>query len=138
MISPTDPGIFLLLRCQGAQPFFALSEQLYTNQSGWLGKLKQIPESQLTALSAMQPQQQAGALAKAIGMDQFFRQRGMPQARVDQCLADPAGIQRLAEIQNVAARDNVTGTPTFLINGTKSDTIAWPELKPKLRAAIGS
>jgi protein-disulfide isomerase len=138
MISPTDPGIFLLLRCQGPQPFFALSEQLYITQSEWLGRLKQIPESQLTALSAMQPQQQAGALAKAIGMDQFFRQRGMPQARVDQCLADPAGIQRLAEIQNVAAGDNVTGTPTFLINGTKADATAWPELKPKLRAAIGS
>jgi protein-disulfide isomerase len=138
MISPTDPGIFLLLRCQGAQPFFGLSEQLYTSQSEWLGRLKQIPETQLNSLSAMPAQQQAGALAKALGMDQFFRQRGMPQSRIDQCLADPAGVKRLAEIQSVGTRDEVNGTPTFLINGTKADVITWPELKPKLRAAIGS
>lgn len=138
MVSPTDPGVFQLLRCQGAQPFFALTEQLYASQSEWLGRLRQLSESQMTALSNMPPQQQAGELAKAIGMDQFFRQRGMPQARVDQCLSDASGLQRLAEIQNVGIRDGVSGTPTFMINGTPAEVISWPELEPKLRAAIGS
>jgi protein-disulfide isomerase len=138
MLFPTDPGLFMLLRCQGPQPFFALTEQLYATQEEWTARLRQVPQAQLTALSAMPPQQQAGAIAKAIGMDQFFRQRGMPQARVDQCLADPAAIQRLTEIQNVGTADDVRGTPTFFINGTRANVVAWSQLEPLLRQAIGS
>ena len=138
LIGPTDPGIFLLLRCQGPQPFFALTEQLYATQNEWLQRAKSLPASQLQALGAMEAQQQVGALAKAIGMDQFFRQRGMPQARVDQCLSDPAGLNRLAEIHSAGMRDVLRGTPTFLINGTPADAVTWPELEPQLRAAIGS
>jgi protein-disulfide isomerase len=137
MLFPTDPGMFLLLRCQGPQPFFALAEQLYATQDEWSARTRQLPEAQLQQLSAMPPQQQAGALVKAIGMDQFFRQRGMPQARVDQCLSDQAGLQRLAEIQSVGTRDNVTGTPTFLINGRPANVTTWSALEPQLRAAIG-
>ncbi len=138
LLFPTDGGIFQLLRCQGPQPFFALAEQLYATQTEWAARTQQLPQAQLEALSAMPPQQQAGALAKAIGMDQFFRQRGMPQSRVDQCLADQAGLQRLAEIHNVGVRDNVSGTPTFFINGTLAGVTAWSALKPRLRQAIGS
>jgi len=138
MVFPTDPGIFALLRCRGPQPFFALAEQLYATQAEWSARLRQLPEAQLQQLSAMPPQQQAGALVRAIGMDQFFRQRGMPQAQVDQCLSNPANLQRLAEIQSVGTRDQVTGTPTFLINGTPAGVTAWSALEPRLRQAIGS
>jgi protein-disulfide isomerase len=137
MLFPTDPGLFALLRCQGPQPFFANVEQLYATQSDWGRRLASVPPDQLQALSAMTPQQQAGAIVKAIRMDQFFRQRGMPQAQVDQCLADPAALARLAEIQRVGQNDNVRGTPTFLINGTPAEVITWPELEPKLRQALG-
>jgi len=138
MLFPTDPGLFALLRCQGAQPFFALAEQLYATQKEWTGRLQSIPPEQLNALNAMSPQQQAGALVKAIGLDQFFRQRGMPQSRVDQCLTDQAGLQRLAEIQAVGQRDDVRGTPTFFINGAPAEVTSWSALKPRLRAVIGS
>ena len=137
MLFPTDPGLFQLLRCQGPQPFFALVEQIYASQAEWSGRLRDLPPAQLDALGAMPPQQQAGAIVRAIGMDQFFRQRGMPQSRVDQCLADPAGLQRLADIQNVGTADNVTGTPAFFINGTQTNASSWQELQPMLRRAIG-
>jgi protein-disulfide isomerase len=137
MLFPTDPGIFALLRCQGPQPFFANTEQLYATQAEWSARLREVPPDQIQALQAMPPQQQAGAIVKAMRMDQFFRQRGMPQAQVDQCLSDPAALQRLVEIQRVGQNDNVTGTPTFLINGTPAEVITWPELEPKLRQALG-
>src|SRR5689334_16077273 len=38
MLFPTDPGVFLLLRCQGAQPFFRLADQLYATQRDWITK----------------------------------------------------------------------------------------------------
>jgi len=137
MLFPTDPGLFSLLRCQGPQPFFANVEQLFATQGDWSRRLGTIPPDQVQALSNMAPQQQAGAIVKAIRMDQFFRQRGMPQAQIDECLANPASLQRLAEIQRVGQGDNVQGTPTFLINGTPAEVITWPELEPKIRQALG-
>jgi protein-disulfide isomerase len=138
MLFPTDPGLFVLLRCLGPQPFFAVTEQLYATQEEWSARTRQLPPAQLEALGAMGPQQQAAALTRATGMDQFFRQRGMPQARVDQCLSDQAAYQRLSEIQAVGMRDNVTGTPTFFVNGTPANVTAWSALEPRLRQAIGS
>ncbi len=147
LLFPTDPGIFLLLRCQGAQPFFALTEQLYATQQEWLGRARQLTDAQTAELSAMPAAQPVGALAKALGMDQFFRQRGMPQSRVDQCLSDPAALQRLAEIHSRGQReDKVSGTPTFLLNGQQLERVGYwnnpralqQSLEPRLRQAIGS
>ena len=147
LLFPTDPGVFMLLRCQGPQAFFRLADQLYATQRDWLGRTQTLGQAELARLQALSPQQQAGELAKAIGVDQFFRQRGMPQARIDQCLADQAGLTRLAEIQQHGSReDNVTGTPTFFLNGQKLDGVGYwnrpgnaeQSLEPKLRAAIGS
>jgi protein-disulfide isomerase len=138
MLFPTDPGMFLLLRCQGAQPFFGLAEQLYATQDEWAARTRTLPPQQLQALSAMSPPQQAGALVKAIRMDEFFRQRGLPASRIDACLNDQAGLQKLAEITSLGNRDGVSGTPTFLINGEVAGVTAWSALKPRLRQAIGS
>lgn len=145
LLFPTDPGIFMLLRCQGAQGFFGLTEQLYATHGDWSARTRDIPPAQLQSLQSMPPAQQAPALARAIRMDEFFRQRGMPQSRVDQCLNDPAGLNRLAESQQVVQRDGVTGTPTFFINGQLADNAGYwnngnpaQSLEPRLRAAIGS
>jgi protein-disulfide isomerase len=138
MLFPTDPGIFLLLRCQGAQPFFGLAEQLYATQEEWAARTRTLPPAQMQALGAMAPPQQAAALVKAIRMDEFFRQRGLPASRIDACLNDQAGLQKLAEITSRGNTDGVNGTPTFLINGTVAGVTTWSALKPRLRQAIGS
>jgi protein-disulfide isomerase len=138
MLFPTDPGMFLLLRCQGPQPFFGLAEQLYATQEEWAARTRTLPPAQMQALSGMAPPQQAAALVKAIRMDEFFRQRGLPASRIDACLNDQAGLQKLAEITSRGNTDGVNGTPTFLINGTVAGVTAWSALKPRLRQAIGS
>ncbi|HZG45872.1 MAG TPA: thioredoxin domain-containing protein [Allosphingosinicella sp.] len=132
---PTDPGMFMLLRCQGPQPFFGLTEQLYSTQKEWAARAQQAPAEQI---EAMPLQQRPAAWVKAIQMDQFFRQRGLPQGRIDACLADQATLQKLADISALGQREGVTGTPTFLINGEVAGVTAWSALKPRLRAAIGS
>ena len=79
-------------------------------------------------------------LTKAGGIEPFFRQRGMPEQKINSCLADQANLTRLAEITRKANTDipNFSGTPTFLINGEVArDTSNWTTLEPKLREAIG-
>jgi protein-disulfide isomerase len=132
---PTDPGLFMLLRCQGPQPFFGLAEQLYATQKEWVARSQQADAQQIESLPLGQ---RPTAWVKATGLDQFFRQRGLPQARQDACLTDQATLQKLADVTALGQRDGVNGTPTFLINGEVAGVTAWSALKPRLRAAIGS
>lgn len=139
LLFPTDAGVSLLLRCQGPGPFFRMTEQLYADQQGWLGRVQQLPPAELQAIQALPPREQVGALVRATGLDTFFRQRGMPQARIDACLADDQGLQKLVSItERGANQDEVRGTPTFLINGeTIQGLDSWPKVEAELREAIG-
>jgi len=138
MIFPTDPGIFLLLHCLGPQPFFRVAEQLYAEQSTWLGRVQALPQEQLQQLEGLPPAQKAAALVRAAGLDQFFRQRGLPEARMNTCLADNAALQQLQQISTRGnTEDGITGTPTFIVNGEKLPTSDWPDLEARLRTAIG-
>lgn len=138
MIFPTDPGIFMLLRCLGPTAFFHVSEQLYADQANWVGRLQALPGDQYQAMLAQPPAQQAAGLVRATGLDQFFRQRGLPEARMTSCLGDAGNLQQLGQItQRASSEEGVTGTPTFIINGEKTDADRWSRLEPLLRNAVG-
>jgi protein-disulfide isomerase len=138
MIFPTDPGVFMLLRCLGPGAFFHLSEQLYADQRNWVGRLQALPADQYQQTLALPPAQQAAALIRATGLDQFFRQRGLPETRMNACLADPNNLNQLGEItRRASSEDGVTGTPTFFINGERKEAGNWAQLEPLLRAAAG-
>ncbi|MGE5721984.1 MAG: thioredoxin domain-containing protein [Sphingomonadales bacterium] len=137
---PTDLGISLLVRCQGADASFLLAEQLYATQRDWVGKLQSLSEDEQKTFNAMPPQQRVGALVRAAGLDQFFRQRGMPEGRMQSCLADEQGIETILGITDRGSKQfNVTGTPTFFINGQKVEDVAgWQLLEPQLKRAVGA
>jgi protein-disulfide isomerase len=139
MIFPSDPGIAMLLRCQGAAPFFQLTEQMYADQPNWAGRLQSLPPEVLQQLDGMSPAQRASTLVRATGMDEFFRLRGMPEGNITKCLADTAQLTALAALTERANNEGVTGTPTFFINGNKVESAAsWKELEPSLRSAAAS
>ena len=138
ILFPSDPGVFMLLRCQGPTPFFRLVHQLYDSQREWAGRLQSLPPEQQQQVETMSPNAKAAFMVQASGLDQFFRQRGMPAARINSCLADNRSIVQLAEnTRRATEQDDVQGTPTFLINGQKQDAGDWNELQRRLRAAIG-
>jgi protein-disulfide isomerase len=140
MIFPTDPGLFALLRCQGAGAFFPLTEQLYADQRNWAMRGQTYLEANRVALQGMDEQARSTALVRATEADAFFRQRGMTQQQIDQCLAQPRNIQRVSEdTQRAIQTDNPPGTPSFYINGQLQDGVGlWPQLEPRLRQAVGS
>lgn len=139
LVFPSDPGVFLMLRCLAPTAFFRAAEQLYADQRNWVGRLQAMPQDQLAQIENLPPAQKAAALVRGAGLDQFFRQRGIPEARMNQCLADEAALRQLGELTSRASsEDGVTGTPTFLINGEKQEAGRWADLEPLLRRAIGS
>jgi protein-disulfide isomerase len=139
MLFATDPGLFALLRCQGPTPFFQMIEQLYGDQQNWAVRGQQVQEQQGASLAAMNPVQRSAALIRGAGLDQFMRQRGMPQGRIDSCLADERNLQRVADDTARATNEQgVNGTPTFFINGTRQENVGtWQTLEPLLRTALG-
>jgi protein-disulfide isomerase len=137
LLFPSDPAIFMLLRCQGPTPFFRLVEQLYATQPEWSARLQTLSPERAQQIQNMTPTAQAAAIIEVTELAPFFRQRGMPESRINSCLADTSQLERLAEITRHGSQENnVTGTPTFLINGEKADVAEWPELERRLRAAI--
>ena len=65
-----------------------------------------------------------------------MKQRGLTEAQARQCLSDGKQIEELAKISEVAMRDkDVTGTPTFILNGEKLDAASWPQVEQALKAA---
>lgn len=133
-IFPTDPGLFMLLRCQGPGPFFGLAEQLYATQREWVQRSQGANAQQIESLPIGQ---RPAAWVQATQLDQFFRQRGLPQGRMDQCLANQEELQRLVRSKELGDREGVTGTPSFFINGERVQVTAWSALKPLLRQAVG-
>ncbi|HYJ82103.1 MAG TPA: thioredoxin domain-containing protein [Allosphingosinicella sp.] len=138
LLFPTDPGVSLLLNCQSAESFFPLVEQLYKDQKNWMGRIQSLPQDQLQALGTMAPRESAGVVVRAAGLDEFFRQRGMPSAQIQSCLADQAGLENIAGIKKKGDEAGVNGTPSFFINGKFYEGPAtWKGLEPALREAIG-
>jgi protein-disulfide isomerase len=139
MIFPTDPGLFALLRCQGAGSYFQLAEQLYADQQNWALRAQNYMTANRAAVEAMDLPTRARALVRESGADAFFRQRGMTQGQIDSCLADTRNLQRVADdTQRAIQQDNPPGTPTFIINGEQQPNIGtWAQLDALLRARVG-
>ena len=88
----------LVARCAGPDRFFGINDLIYASQSEWT--------------RAGEPVAIADELRK-IG-----RLAGIENEQLESCLADGEKAQALvAWYQENAARDNVTGTPSFVVDG---------------------
>ena len=126
------PG-FLLAQCSGPEAFFPLSEQLYAEQSTWLGKLSTVTQADQQAMQKMSPEQIATLLGTKMGLVEFVKSRGISEDQAKSCLADRAAIDNLVKITERGTNDDgVTGTPFFLLNGAKLDANSWNQVKGKL------
>ena len=133
-----DLALGLLGNCSGPQTFFPILEQMYQNQQSYLDKLQGLSSAVQAQLQSQTPSQQLTTLAEQMGMIDFVKQRGISEPQARACLADKAKTDALAKFSDTATQEGgVTGTPTFLINGTKADAVGWSSLEPLLKAAGG-
>ena len=128
----------LLARCDGPEPFFKLTEQLYATQQEWIGKISALPKAEQDRIQALPVDSQGPAVAQAAGLDQFMKQRGIGWDKARSCIADKAAQDKLMSLREGATtRFNLEGTPTFVVNGKKIDGAGWDALEPALKAAGG-
>lgn len=132
---PVDLTYALLARCAGPAAFHPLAEQGWENLSDFFETL----QGNQAAYEAAAQQQGAGlyqGVAQAAGMIDFVAQRGISRDQAMQCLADEGKASAIAAASTQQSNElNVTGTPTFFINGRNVGTQNWNTLEPMLQRA---
>ncbi len=136
LVHAPDLGVAILGHCAGAAPFFPILEQMYLEQPAFLEKLEGAGPFQ-QSIQGQPPAQQAAAWANHLGYVDFVKQRGVTDAQAKACLADPKMLTEVANLSETAMRDqDVTGTPTFMLNGQKLDgAVSWPQVEQALKGA---
>ena len=137
LLNVLDVPSSLLARCGGAGPFFQITEQMFASQRDWAGKAQSITPAEQQAFASMTPLQTAATLATKLELDKFVQQRGVGAEKVKACLSDQKALDALGKItEEGQAQYQITGTPTFIINGQViRDANTWESLEPKLKDA---
>jgi protein-disulfide isomerase len=110
---PMDIAIFLLARCAGAKKYFSVIDDAYARRD----------EIEQMAVAG----QGKDAL---IAMGKKF---GVPAAKVETCIGDQAGAQRIIDGAQAGMRDfKVTGTPAIIVNGETLPGFGLDEISAKI------
>lgn len=133
---PIDMTASLVTRCGGAAPYFAMTEQVMAQQADIIDKAQKMPPADLQRLQSAPPAEQFKAVAAMLGIDQFARQRGIPQAKLDACFSDKPAVDKLVDMQKKANDMQIPGTPAFILNGKLLENVgSWETLEPELKKA---
>lgn len=107
----------MIARCDPNR-FFGISSMLYSQQKEWL-------------------QRDASPAEIAENLRKIGRVAGLPNERIEACLADEEKAKSLvAWFEQNAKADDVTATPTIFVDGTKHSNMAWNDLKKILDEAL--
>jgi protein-disulfide isomerase len=137
---PYDITAALIARCGGPASFFGLTRAFYAEQKDWIGKILAADPAAMQALQTQPPQAQFKAIADMAGFPAFAALRGVPKAKSEACLADPAAATALVQMNSDAVSNySVQGTPSFIINDELVEGAAsWDLLEPAIKAALNS
>ncbi|MGE4410191.1 MAG: DsbA family protein [Sphingobium sp.] len=134
---PLDMTVALLAGCNGPEPYFPLSHQLFANQPALFEKAQAAGEKAYGDAMNQPPATRFVALAQLLGLIDFVKQRGVSEDKAKQCLSDTKQAEALAaHVQEANNSYTITGTPTLLLNGAVvKDVATWDLMREKLKEA---
>lgn len=98
----------MIARCGGDTRYFGMIDLIYGGQQDWIG------DGSPTTIVA--------------NLKKLGRTAGMTDEQMDVCLQDESAAQSLvAAYQQNAGADEITGTPAFIINGTKYSNMSYDD-----------
>jgi protein-disulfide isomerase len=134
-----DLAAALLNQCVPDENFFPVLDKFFENQDKFLERTEALVKNNpqlVQQLQQMAAPQAAVAFADQLGMVDFMKQLGVPEAKSRACLADQKKIEAIAKVNaDGATVYGVTGTPSFFINGNKVEAGSWEQLEPLLKRA---
>lgn len=132
-----DIAPILLGHCVPNEAFFPMLEAMMAGQPQLLVKEREVSAQ---AQAERDPVKIANLYAGGLGYVDFVKQRGLPETKARACLNDAKAIEQIAARYDAANKAyNVTGTPTFILNGHNIDLQpgedTWDQLNRALKAA---
>ncbi|OIQ28424.1 MAG: thiol-disulfide oxidoreductase [Alphaproteobacteria bacterium MedPE-SWcel] len=107
----------MVARCGGQEKFFGITDLLFKGQSDWAraGDPNEIVEE-----------------LKKIG-----RLAGIESAQLESCMQDATNAQTLVTwYQENATKDDISSTPSFILNGTKMANQPYADIKALIEAEL--
>ncbi len=130
---PLDLTMAMLTRCGTEESFFALTEQVFANQAPLVEAFSESGQAAAEQAVGQSPEKRYQAIADLAGLPEFFASRGIASGQASQCLADGAAAEALVNATAAQGEEyDITGTPSFVINGQKVEVNTWPEIKAQL------
>ena len=132
---PLDVTISTLAQCGAPESFHALSDQAWASLEQFGQNLQSNGAAYEAAMQAP-PEQRFVSLAQTAGLIDFFAARGLSADQARACLTDTDNITQIANTSSEAGTaNNITGTPTFFLNGRRLEENQWQGIEPILQAA---
>ena len=132
---PVDLTIAMLARCSGPAAFHPIANQVWQNFDALMNTV-QTNAAGIQQAASVPMAQRFQAIGQASGLLDFFAQRGISNDQAMQCLADSAKAEAIASrSQQQGDELQITGTPTFFLNGQRLEPTSWAGLEPVLQAA---
>lgn len=129
-----DLAAAFLSRCAAPAQYFNMTHYLLGHQPEWLGRSQSLTEAQRNELRSASPLVAMQRLAPMLGLDRIAARHGITPAAQRACLANQAGLDEIERmIQAARTQHQVTGTPTFVINGRPVQENSWAAIEPLLR-----
>ncbi len=133
---PLDLAAAVAIRCGTKESFYPLSKQFFESQIEILTQAQQLDQGVNQRISAADPLDRPGIYAEALGLYEYFGQRGIARDQLQACLSDKENLQKLADmVEGYSKKYDIQGTPTFFVNGNKLNTVGWNDVKKLLQDA---
>ncbi|MDZ4274558.1 MAG: thioredoxin domain-containing protein [Erythrobacter sp.] len=130
-----DVAIAAMAQCGAKEQMQPLSDQVWLNLDQVFAGLQGNPAA-VEAAGQLPIDQRFARIAEVTGLTEFFAARGLSADQARSCLSDGPKIEALVKDTEAQAREfQITGTPTFLLNGKKLDVNQWSQLEPLLQRA---
>lgn len=127
-----DLTIALLARCGSPEAFHPLANQAWGN----FQQIMQGAQPALEAAARVPEAQRFQTIAETSGLLDFFAARGISRDQAMQCLADTEKAQQIVDASQTQSDElEITGTPTFILNGAKVEGTNWASVEAALQAA---
>ncbi len=139
---PFDVAASLVARCGGTTSFFGLTRGLYSDQPNWVAKIQAGDPNAMQQIQTLPPSQQFAEIARIAGFQDWAAMRGVPAEKTAACLANQGEVDKLVQMNNDAvSAHQITGTPSFLVNGElvpiEPGSTPWQQLEATIKLALG-
>ena len=127
----------ILARCGGPARFQSVHEAIFAAQDSWLASVRAYASAPTTLPVDATRVELITDIAQKTGLFALLAKKGVAAEKSRACLADEKAMGIvLGMTKRGMGEDHVTGTPSFLINGTLTDAHDWAGLRALLPAPV--